>query len=544
MHSTPNLLASLYHHLPRIAEEGGDREEVSEAELIQVLADRSDISLEVAEATVAVARSLFQALSLFDERSLAFGQWAFVSFPASLMARSVLKGLDANEFRLLEPGFWDVGDYRVDRQRALIKLSEELRAALPAGLVPIRRVWVSWAWLALDDRFLLVRREDSASQRDGSRGQFVFPGGRVSAQDLAYVSLTKRLDYFDPNREIDSNSAKQAFIATLRRELHEELDISSSDLEVLEPALELIHYNALEGGKSAFSATEYRIQPFKISLTSSGKTAMLRCLASHPDRFEWFTLEELAKGINATGAEAFVDAIRPNISVLDSSTFNIAVGNLAPISGAIDIPGRLKEPFSIGINGREKQIHIELDAEDISTLNWLASVRRGENVSNLAAGVSIAQGCGWVIVEHAPSLARLKVLAAKLQSHGLPLLDFHERAVRLNVVSPYFSPSQLSIEILDERRGTSYRLTLSRRSIRSLLGVADAREITTDLPPKLGSAVYALAHGDLAPALDNVETVKRMQRHIRSHLDAVGARLLVREVDGVPELAFGKRELE
>lgn len=34
-----------------------------------------------------------------------------------------------------------------------------------------------------------------------------------------------------------------------------------------------------------------------------------------------------------------------------------------------------------------------------------------------------------------------------------------------------------------------------------------------------------------------MDTVKRMQRDLRELLDEIGARLLIRQVDGVPELA-------
>jgi hypothetical protein len=81
-------------------------------------------------------------------------------------------------------------------------------------------------------------------------------------------------------------------------------------------------------------------------------------------------------------------------------------------------------------------------------------------------------------------------------------------------------------------------LKLSRRCLQSCLGRANGQEITTTLPEIFGNAIYALAQGDPGPALDNIETMKRMQRDIRSYLDAIGIRLLVRQVDGVPELAI------
>jgi 8-oxo-dGTP pyrophosphatase MutT (NUDIX family) len=544
MHLTSDLLAAISGVLPRIAEESSDREAIPEASLIQRLSSASGVGLERASAELAVVRRLLQALSALDERCLASGEWAFVSFPAYLMARSLLCGLGSADFRLLDRGFWDPSDYRIDRQRALIKNSEELRVALPTGLVPIRRVWVSWAWIALDGRFLVVRREDPALHREGSRGQFVFPGGRISPQDLPNLPLGERLDFFDPDREVEPVISANAFITTLKRELEEELGIAVNDLDTQEPTGNAIRFRALEGGKSAFSATEYRIQPFKISLTDSGKTRLLRCLAAHPDRFDWFTAEELEAGVNAAGAKAFVDAIRHKGMKLDPTSHDIAVSKATPIQDPIDIPGSVGEPFSIGITGRERQVHVALDSDDVGILAWLLALRRGEQPSELAPNVAVVRGRGWVFVGQDEVLSRLKALAAKLEAKGLHLLDFHERAVRLNAVTPYFSPALLSLEIHDERRGKAYSLTMSRRSLQSALGIIPERTATATLPEILGNAIYALAQNAPGPALDNMDTVKRMQRDIRPFLEGIGARLLLRQVDGVPELAVAQSSIE
>ena len=543
MRSIPDLLTAISRLLPRIAEESGDREEIPETELIQRLIDATGVGSEEAGTALGVVRRMLQALSVLDEGRLSSDVWAFASFPASLMARSVLGGLGVAEFRLLEPGFWNASEYLVERQRALIKRSEELRAALPPGLVPIRRVWVSWAWIALDGKFLMVRREDPVPHRDGNRGQFVFPGGRVSNEDLPeleYLTASRCLDFFDPSTEIDPSHIRYAFAQALRRELREELEIPGNAFEAETPVGEPIHHTALEGAKSAYSTTEYYIQPFKVALTDAGKTALLRCLAAHPERFAWFTAEELATGVNAAGAKAFVDAIRQGGPTLDPDAFRIPIGSGSLLKDPIDIPGKPSEPFAVGIAGRERHVHVGLDADEVELLNWLAAVRRGDDIEELGVGVWIANGTGWVLVDDENILAKLRTLAAKLEKKSLPLLDFYTRAVRMNAATAYFSPALLSMEIQDERRGKSYRLNLSRQPLPSLLGVASVKEASTSLPEILGNAIYSLDQGDLQYALDNMETVKRMQREIRGFLDTIGARLLVRQVDGVPQIAVGR----
>jgi 8-oxo-dGTP pyrophosphatase MutT (NUDIX family) len=543
MHSSIELLAEVSRILPRIAEESSDREEIPEADLIERLTHAAGIGKEEAGSVLGIVRRLLQSLSILDEARLGAGVWALVSFPASLLARSLLSGLGVTDFRLLEQGFWNASEYLVDRQRALIKRSEELRAATPVGLAPIRRVWVAWAWIALDGKFLMVRREDPAPHRDGSRGQFVFPGGRVSKEDLpesAYLTTSRFLDFFDPNVEMDSSHARIAFSRTAIRELQEELEIRSDAFETVTPVGEPIRHTSLEGAKSAYSATEYHIQPFKVALKDAGKTDLLRCLATHSDRFAWFTAEELATGANAAGAKAFVDAIHEGTTSLAPADFSIAIGNTSSLKDPINLPDNSSEFFSVGVTGRERQVHVELSNDETEILNWLAAVRRGDQIEGLNRGVSITNGAGWVLIDDDHVLAELKKLAAKLDLAGLPLLDFHEKAIRLSTLNPYFSSSSFSMAIQDENRGKSYRLILSRRRLQSILGVASAKEASISLPEILGNAIYSLSQGDIEFALANIDSVKRMQRDIRAFLDAVGARLLIRQVDGVPELTVGR----
>jgi 8-oxo-dGTP pyrophosphatase MutT (NUDIX family) len=535
MDAPDTILATLSRLLPRVAEEGGEAEAIAETTLATTLAETAGIHPEQAATTVVLVRRWLQALAVLEPRRLAAREWQFASFPASLLARSLLSGLGSPEFHLLEPGFWDASDYRIDAQRKLIKCSEELRAAMPDGLVPIRRVWVAWAFVALDGRFLLVSREDPAQHRAGSRGQFSFPGGRVSPQDLPELPLATRLDFFDPHKQPVNAVIAKAFANALHRELHEELDISASQLASAVPASQLTHYAALEGGKSAYSATEYLLQAFKVELTNAGKIALLRCLAAYPERFDWFTQDELAKGVNANGAKAFVDAI--GNTPLDATAFDIRIGTTPLFKEAITLPSNNEEPLSVGVTGREKPVHLALQADEITNLNWLAAVRRNEPVNELTDGVSIAIGSGWVLVDHDDQFDKLKHLAAKLEDAGLPLLAFHERAVRLNVDGEiHYSPFLFSIDLQDERRGKTYKLTLHRWEIRSTLGVAPKQQITASLPEKLGAAIYSLLQGDPNQALDDFDTVKRMQRDIRNALDGIGLRVLIRQVDGVPEL--------
>jgi hypothetical protein len=319
--------------------------------------------------------------------------------------------------------------------------------------------------------------------------------------------------------------------------------LGASDIESLQTVRSPVRHVALEGAKSSHALTEYLIQPFRVELTDSGKSSLLRCLAANPERFEWFSPKELLAGTNSGGATAFVDALKSETSVgeLGSGLFEVSIGDTPPFPEPVDIPGVIGEPISVGITGRERTIHVGLSQDEIGTLCLLAAARRNDPVEQLAEGVPLVSATGWVLLDSEPLLATVKSLASKLSAASLPLLTFHGKAVRFNRENPYFSPRLLSIKVEDERRGKSYRLQLARSELHSPLGDVSKLERVTTLSETLGAAVYALALGDSGQAQDNLDTVKRVQRDLRDFLDQVGARLLVRQVDGMPELAVGNR---
>lgn len=546
-----NGLVEIAYHLPRVAEEGTDHEVVPEATLVQYVSESVD-GAHAAQALVALARRMLVSAAVLDEREAAKGNWRIVSFPALLFARSLLMGLGDDTFRLLEKGFWEPSDYLIDRQRRLIRGLEQRRFAASQELQAIRRVWVSWALMACDGRFLLVRREDPNPNRDGSHGEYVLPGGRASALDLGDLTLEQRLDFFDPFVvPADSDATLPVLRRTLARELLEELELGSDALASITCEHDRIRYVDLEGAKAAHAHTEYLIQMFRVALTEKGKNELLRSFARYPERYAWFTTEELAAKKNARGDGAFVDALiatfRENLpTVLDPAGSDIPLGTERPLSEKVDFPLTPDVPLTIGRSGSERRILLDLSQEQLLTLGVLAAIRRGDPVSELPPGLIFAPTLGWLIMEDLALLAEMKVISNALRkaTPTSPLLSFQGTAVRINASDANhvcFNAQAFSLSIADERRGKSYRLRLKRTEIRSNVGRAGALEREAHLAETFGSAVYELAEGKIKLASDNLDTVKRIQRgELQGLLNSVGARLLVRQVDGVPELAVGR----
>lgn len=541
-------LEELSRHLPRIAEEGIDVETIDELALIQKLADSAGGEAH-AQTFVLTARRVFQALGLLDAHLLAEGTWRMTSFPALIYARSLLAGLGIDGWRLLDDGFWGDSDYLIERQRSVLRAAEQRRIAASDSPCPIRKVSVSWAAMSLDARFLLVRREDPDQNRVGSRGQFVMPGGRVSSSDLQNLRMSDRLDFFDPfAKALEPSIAKQAFEHALRRELHEELDLTAAGFVSISPFLDAIEYTDLEGAKSAHALTSYAIQLFRVELTPEGKSTLLRCLARNPDRFAWFTFDELIAGVNAKGETSFVNALVAELpenlaDMLVVADYDLSIGDKSPITEMIDIPSSAEEVLLIGDTGHERATIHGLDEQALGLLGFLASARRGDPVTSLLKGVSVAGETGWVLIDDSRHVATLKGIATSLNSllRDSHLLAFHEGAVRLNTLHGMqvnFSPSTFAIGIMDEQMGKSYRLRIQRRPIKCALGTAEMVERSTRVRAKLGAAVDGLMHGITYLTDKDMDTVKRDQRgEMRDFLDAIGMRLLVRQLDGKPVLA-------
>ena len=543
----PEAFSVIARALPRMVEEGSDIESVGEAELISLVS--ADLGTHAqTESLVLLTRRILQSLALLDDEALSRGEWRMTSFSALLCARSLLSGLGDGGFRLLERGFWDAAEFRVDPQRTLLRKLEIRRRNTASECRPIRRVWVAWALMACDGRFLLVRREDSQHFREGSRGEFVLPGGRVSSTDLSECAPADRLAFFDPNRDPTSLSiAGLAVQRALFRELHEELDLDAGSLVDASKIQDLIRYTDLEGAASAHALTEYFIQLFRVELTQSGKVRLLNALASHHDRFAWFTAKELDHGRNKSFQTAFVDALQSEFgaefsSVIDAKKFDLQIGTTTPLAKAFSLPLKPTDALQIGPTGQERSIHLNLSATEMGILSFLLAVRRGDAIESMAPGLSLVPELGWILVKDEQTWGKVRALCAAIDGAmpDSPLLSLEGQAVRVNVANAntaYFSPNQFSLEATDERRGTSYRLRLVRHAIDSALGLSPTVPYETHVSEKLGAAIYGLIHGDRRQALDDMDSVKRMQRaELREFLAKAGVRLLIRQVDGVPEL--------
>lgn len=545
------LIKSIGRLLPRVAEEGLDQESILESEITEGISSCSDSEPGVAQ-VIGVIRQLLRAASCLDERELLGGRWRFVSFPAYLFARSLMESLSADSPSVLEGAFWDGAPSRIDQQRRALRFFEEVRLGASSPAQPIRRVWVSWAPIAIDGKFLLVRREDRQPLRSGSKGEFVLPGGKLAPGDLSQTSLHERLRFFDPYVEVaELFNVEGALERALRRELSEELGLDGGTILSVLPYCGRIAHTALEGANSAHAITEYLIQVFAVRLDRAGKERLLRRLASTPDQFAWFSPIELMRQKNSEGQTSYLDALialpepdRNRILDLNACEVNIGSSTVTVADQLkIDVPITSNVAMTVGKTGRERHIVHGLDDGECALIAFLAAVRRGHRVSDLHPSVRCVLYLGWVVIDDHNLLQRLRALNLRLnkalgKSSEWSPLDFEGTAVRLNVARQedvFFAPEAFTLVIRDEVPGKNFRVRLERRGIRSVLGTVDFDSAEEVVPFILGTTLSELAQGRTSFALENLDTWKRDQRGIQIK-ENLGLKLLARVVDGKPTL--------
>lgn len=220
--SLAGSLGAVRDHLPHHAEEGSLRESLAECDLVSSLC-RAEICEEASALLVAMLRRQFDSLALLDRAELVQGRWAFVSFPASLVARSLFEAW-ADGQSVLPPDYWEQGDHRPssgkEEQRAILHRMESERLRQNPDARPVRTVHVAWAVIRMGDRFLLHRREDR--DRPGEKTH-VLPGGRFNPSDIPPAELKEGPGVLRKISDPRSPLVDACLDATLVRELDEEL---------------------------------------------------------------------------------------------------------------------------------------------------------------------------------------------------------------------------------------------------------------------------------------------------------------------------------
>jgi len=528
-------LQALSGALPIYAEEGFYREVVPQNELVAIVAGGS--SKEKAHGALSVLKCMFEGLGLLDVTELARGNWAFVSFPAYLVGRSLLETLATPHLTVFHPGYWQQGGHKpdsvVEEQRQLLAELEgrRIRFHPASNPLPIRFVFVAWGLIRLGDDFLLVHREDR-SRPDAKN--YTFPGGRFNIDDLPAEERNPEILRRLHNADIEWVAG--ALNRTLSRELDEELTLRAATDYLAAPLAILKPYRRIEGAKNNHAYTEYHIQLFNVSLTPEGETRLLDYVASSLN-FEWFRLDGLLSPMGrADGKTAFIDALRneyqdklPEVlsGIPDSSSSPYKFTNE---TGAVDIPATHSDPFRVGKTGKEKELLIPLTQPELALLSTLVAHARGFDVVSAAEHVCLLGG-GWIKLLSREAIAATEALVEKLADAHLPLVQMAAGMFARVAIDPaiaYFGEAAYRYQ-LDGYR-LHINLTLPLAPWATPVDVSKS----VDLDPTLKLVIRTiLADGSLWKG-DKIVEGKDIDREFRDkidkHLRPLGLRKLIRTI--------------
>jgi hypothetical protein len=416
--------------LPLHSEEDSIREDILETVIIKELQTRiGSVSLDI-RTIVFVVRKILLSLELLDEGKIREKKWALVSFPASLVARSMLETLSSEKPKFFRSGYWSQGGRPVDeveKQREFIR-ALEIERTKEGGISrnPIRTVHVAWGIIRLSSTFLLFKREDK--DRPEVKG-YSFTGGRLSIKDDLPVEERNSSSLRELFR-IDTELAKKNLETTLVREMEEETLLQRKDYSIKDTFF-LSPYCKVEGPRNHHAYTQYNISVNSIKLTKEGELKLLERVSNKPELFRWFTSKELISGSKPDGSSAFVEALLADSKIEDVAHFLDSFEDSSsspPIfqkdEESLELPPANTIFLQKGKAGKQKDIQVKVSEDEWELLMLLGWHARGLAIRNLDPQIVLLGG-GWVkLCEN--ELKNLASSFAQKLNEKLPMLiDFH-----------------------------------------------------------------------------------------------------------------------
>lgn len=544
--ATPESLLGIANSLlPLHAEEGRRRDSIPEKMLIDALIAEG-AQEETATTLVYVLRRQFEAMALLDPMDLQGGNWAFVSFPASLLGRSWIATLSTPRQALLPLDYWEQGDTRPsdikEEQRSLLRRIETGRVKFNSKAQPIRVVHVAWALIRLGEKFLLHHREDK--DRPGEKS-YVLPGGRFNLSDLP-VEIQARQDILKEISSTDSKIAAQHINATLERELEEEAGLQLGMHYTYEPfGMPIPLYKAVNGAGNRYAYTAYKFNLYKIKLTQTGETHLLACV-SRSSNLTWFSAAEIVAPQRSDGASAYVDALHyawgdsmeRYLSETPDSCFTPPV--FAGESKMLDLPASPTVKFQIGKSGKEKPASptTSLIAEEWQLLMLLGWHARGFQIKELADSNVRLLGNGWV---EAPTIITIaQGLYGKLNPVLPGLLEIRENRYISLRISPdilFFTPDGFLYQILGNTSAGG-KVRIKRNDQATIWGWLEGDEYIKDISGRTVATLRELEKGDEPEG----DWGKNLREQLGEGLKAIGIRRIWSEKGNIPCLVDGLRK--
>lgn len=547
-----DLIKTLIAELPRYAEEEGDFYGVERSYLIVALSARKGVEPAVAENTVMLCECLLDSLSLLQIDDLAKGVWSFVSFPAQLLAMSVLTAMSDGDSRLFAANFWNTRDTsydRKDQQRDVLRHIEQARFEHHADkqAQPIRYCYVAWSIVKLGGKILFYQREDTQKRFDKAAGDYGLIGGRANQNDVSGV--TDKVELLKALQSSNSPIIKNALPATLKRELREEAGLLFETHYNFKLWRSLQPYRQVQGAAPNHALTEYYLDIFNIELTLDGYLHLQQRVNSDP-RLTWFSLADIECG------ETTDDKI-PYIKALYDEFIGDRTALVAEFSALPDsfVPGYLlvkekygiilpidpEKPVAAGVLGKEKPLVLGLTPRQLTLILGLAAHLRGFEFAVLEKNI-ILHPHGWIEVGgQSPIRKELMELATFLNGSDLVMENRWDRLFRLSIRPDmiFFTDELFSFSVNREDLDSVQNkipVTITRQAFNTGFGVVQNKAAEFKLTLEFAHKLKLLSkHGFSA---DNDEAVKtedtyKKGLHKDARFQALGLRNLIRREAGI-----------
>lgn len=543
------LIKSLIPHLPRYAEEEGDFYPVPREVLINALCQQHSLGRAVAENTLDLLENLLDTLAVLNPDYLQKGEWCFVSFPAQLLAMSLLTALADKDSRFFAANFWNtqgIADARKDEQREVLSVVENKRQAHHSShkAKPIRYIYVAWGLIKLDDKILLYPREDTKKRFDKQAGDYGLIGGRLNQHDV--LGQGDRPALLAELQSENSDVIKAALPETLKRELREEAGLVFGEHYDFKPWRCLKPYQQVQGSAPNHALTGYYLEIFQIELTLDGYLFLQQHI-KRDGRLVWFTVDELATGETTDGKIAYLKAL-----VDDFDNDRLALKEQLSALPASYSGGYLFQRKKYGLTllmeaekpvlaGKEKPLDVVLTPGQTALLLGLAAHGWGFEFAELTENICF-HPYGWVDVKHNPALqAELMRLAAVFKDTDLIIENHRDVLFRLSVdpAMVYFDEALFTFSVYGaDLTGTRTKIqvTIERKAFATAFGRARVKTETFKLTLELADKLQKLSNRQFSA--ENEEAVKIEDAYKKGlHKDPLflelGLRGLIRQDAGI-----------
>ena len=538
-----NTLQLIYDQLPLYAEEGGEAESVNIRNKLSDILNK-DTQLET---SILLVERIYTASGLLDNTLLENGLWRFNSFPAFLMAKSLLSTLMDPKQAVFDTGFWGAHSAYSDtseRQRGVLNYLETHRQKNhQEQALPIRYVHVAWGLIVVDGNVLLRHRED---QTRTGLNNYVLIGGRLSQNDLTKAGVNENALSLLQSPMASNNT--DAIEVALKREIHEETGLDFNTHYNFIPWRTIKPYTAVEGAGANHALTEYRIHVHHIELTLDGLLALSKSVEEDKN-LTWFTLDELEQAKTVDGKMAYIDALIADYP--SNEEWQAAVKNIEPSyqgaypltedTNAITLPKSPNQPILYGKTGKERVVDLDLDQDEHSLLTSLCIYAK-EQTYRVTSDKVKALPEGWLEVNDVELQSALKKLSVKLRQADCPIIEGYKEQFYRIALEPdqlYFDESMFTYRIENKAK---YELVITRASIKTPWLTAENMTFTKSLSNGLSTGLANIAKGNDID-LSVMETInKGLRRDLGPLCRSMGLRRLVRTINNTPTIAIASQQ--